>query len=271
MQRIDKATIERGERAEIAAWASVWDAAPPESRAALKLSSERAGGSVVLRAAGFPRWFMNRIIGLGVDTPADMEWLAGQIERFRAAGTPFGVCLCREAEPEGLADWLTGRGLENGSALAKMIRRTNDLPSQDLSVNIREVGVEDARLFGEVGVRGYGLPEALTAVFGALPGTEGWRTYLAFEAGEPVGTGAIFVRGDVAWLGFGAVMPDHRRKGIHGALMLHRMHAAADLGCRWLVTETDLPQGDEAAPSFHNMQRLGFELAYDRPNYLSTQ
>ena len=272
MQRIDMTTIRRCERAEIAAWASVWNAVSAETRTNLKLSTEQAGGSIVLRAAGAPMWFMNRILGVGLDAPADLEWLTRQIERFRSAGTPFAVCLCREAQPEGLGEWLAAHGLKNGSAMAKMLRGTGDLPGESRSsVNIREVGVEDAGLFGELGIRAYGLPDHLAAFFGALPGTEGWRSYIAYDAGEPVATGAVFMQGDVAWIGFGAVLPDHRGKGIHAAVMLHRMHAAADLGCRWLVTETGLPRGEEPAPSLHNMKRLGFAMAYDRPNYLDAR
>ena len=43
---------------------------------------------------------------------------------------------------------------------------------------------------------------------------------------------------------------------------------AIALGYRWFVTETgeDLPT--KPNPSFHNMLRAGFRLAYQRPNYL---
>ena len=43
---------------------------------------------------------------------------------------------------------------------------------------------------------------------------------------------------------------------------------AARLDCRWVITETgeDLP--DHPNPSYHNMLRAGFKLAYMRPNYV---
>lgn len=50
--------------------------------------------------------------------------------------------------------------------------------------------------------------------------------------------------------------------------MSKRIKDAVELGCRWLVTETgeDLPEHPN--PSFHNMLRTGFELAYQRPNFI---
>ncbi|WP_353474553.1 GNAT family N-acetyltransferase [Salipiger sp. H15] len=270
MQKTEETAIARGDRMEAAAWESVWAAASPEFRAAQGLSSERLGGAVALRAGGVPWWFMNRIVGLGLGSPADLDWLAAQIERYRAAGTPFGISVSPEARPAGLADWLLARGLRRSGEMAKMERSTKALPDPAEGVVIREVGVEEAGLFGATGARCYGLPDNLSGFFEALPGTEGWRLYMAWDAGEPVATGALFQRGDVAWLGFGAVDRSRRGKGLHGALMLHRMHAAAATGCRLLVTETGMPAEGEAAPSFHNMRRLGFELVCARPDYLET-
>jgi len=40
------------------------------------------------------------------------------------------------------------------------------------------------------------------------------------------------------------------------------------LGCKWFVTETGEETADEPNPSYHNMLRSGFELAYLRPNYV---
>ncbi len=271
MNKVETSMINRGERAEIAAWESVWDAAPEPLREKLGLSKERAGSVLVLRASSFPWWFANRILGLGIEEPADRSWVEAQLDRYAAAGAPCGVSLCREAQPAEIVDWLEARGLNKTTSLAKMVRSTDNLPNADAEATIREVGLEDAGLFAGTAARGYGLPDSMAELFAAVPGREGWRFYLSYDGGEPVGTGGIFVRGDVAWVGFGSTIPSHRGRHLHGAMMAHRMHAAADLGCRWLVTETDLPEGDEPAPSFHNMRRLGFELAYDRPNYVNGQ
>ncbi|WP_420963913.1 hypothetical protein [Brucella sp. IR073] len=271
MNMFEMSATKRGEQAEMAAWESVWDAAPAAVRQKLGLSKERVGNVLVLRAANCPVAFFNRILGLGLDEPADRSWLEEQLETYAAAGVPYGVGLCREARPAEISGWLEAGGLRKKASLAKMMRSTDQLPSEDLRTVIREVGIEEANLFAKTAAAGFGVPDSLAELFEALPGREGWRFYLSFDAGEAVGTGALFVRGDVAWIGFGSTIPSHRHRHLHGAMMAHRMHVAADLGCRWLITETDLPHDGEPAPSFHNMQRLGFELAYERANFVADQ
>ncbi len=270
MNSTDTSLIKRGERAEIDAWESVWNAATPAVAKTLGLSKERAGGVLALQASRVPWWFFNRVIGLGINEPADLSWLENRLDRYADAGMPYGVSLCDGAHPANIASRLEAKGLRKSTALAKMMRSTADLPGAGIENAIREVGVEDARLFAEVATRGYGVPASMTGLFECLPGRPGWRFYLSYDAGEPAGTGGVFVEDDVAWIGFGSTVPERRGKGLHRAMMLHRMHVAADLGCRWLVTETDRPSGGEPAPSFHNMVGLGFEQVYDRPNYTIT-
>lgn len=265
-------TVDRvllGERSEIGAWRSVWTATPGKAREALGLS-HAAGpdGALALHADRFGWWFFNRVLGLGLDGPPDLDWLAVQCERYRSAAQPFGVSI-RDAQVAGLAPWLGAQQLNHSSTLAKMIRTVDRLPVPTGDLRIRQVGVEEADLFAETAGRGYGMPASLHGMFAALPAADGWRCYLGFAAGEPVATGALHLQNGTAWIGFGSVVPEHRHRGVHGRMLLHRMHRAADLGCRWLVTETNRPEPDEVGASFRNMQQLGFEMAYTRPNFVS--
>jgi hypothetical protein len=41
----------------------------------------------------------------------------------------------------------------------------------------------------------------------------GWAHYPAFDGETPVAGGALFVQGDVGWLGIGSTLPAHRRRG----------------------------------------------------------
>jgi len=50
--------------------------------------------------------------------------------------------------------------------------------------------------------------------------------------------------------------------------MARRLHDGTALGCRWFVTETGEDLAAKPNPSYHNMLRVGFRLAYQRPNYL---
>ena len=83
--------------------------------------------------------------------------------------------------------------------------------------------------------------------------------------------GALFVKGDVGWLGIASTLPAYRPRGAQGALMARRIRDGADLGCRWLVTETGEDTPHHPNPSYHNMLRTGFSLAYRRPNYIAQE
>ena len=78
--------------------------------------------------------------------------------------------------------------------------------------------------------------------------------------------GATFVTADVAWLGFGATLESHRGRGGQSAMFARRLADARIAGCRLAITETGEDTPEEPNPSYRNMLRAGFELAYLRPN-----
>jgi len=87
---------------------------------------------------------------------------------------------------------------------------------------------------------GITLPTDLRSV-----GRANWHHYMAWDGEAPAAVAALFIRDGAGWLGDGAA-----------------------LGCRWFATETGQDWPDKPNPSFHNMQRAGFAVAYQRPNYM---
>ena len=148
-----------------------------------------------------------------------------------------------------------------------MYRKAETQVAVPTDLRVERIGAAHAAAFAEVACAVFGMPDHLRAWLEQSVGRSGWCHYLAFEGDLPIATGALFVQGDAGWLGLGATLPSHRRRGAQGAIMARRIRDAADLGCRWVVTETgeDLP--DHPNPSFHNMLRTGFALAYQRPNF----
>jgi hypothetical protein len=53
-----------------------------------------------------------------------------------------------------------------------------------------------------------------------------------------------------------------------GALMARRLEDGQNLGCHWFVTETGEDTPARPNPSFHNMLRAGFTVAYYRQNFM---
>jgi hypothetical protein len=92
-------------------------------------------------------------------------------------------------------------------------------------------------------------------------------SYVAYAGDEPAGAGALAVTGELGSLFNGATVPKFRRRGAQGAIMARRIEDGIKLGLRWLTTETGESTPEMPNPSYNNMLRTGFKLAYLRPFY----
>ena len=101
-------------------------------------------------------------------------------------------------------------------------------------------------------------PEAAEPWLSLLPSAPGWTCWLAFAGDEPAATGALYVEGDAAYLGFGATLPEHRGRGGQNALLAARIEHARAAGCRRLATETGERREGLPSNSYRNLLRFGF-------------
>lgn len=255
--------------AEAAAFRDLVAAAPRPLADALGLRVLDIDGATALLAPRVPDVFFNRVIGLGVERPATEAGLDRLVAAYRDAGVrAWWVHATPGAEPAALAEWLRARGFAPPArrTWAKMVRGTAPAPSVDTDVEIREVRPSEANAVGTQIAAAFGMPPPFAGWIAALAGRPGWRMFGAF-AGGPIGGACLHLQGERAWLGIGGVRADARGRGAHRALMAARLQAAIDAGCRWIVTETGEPVGDERNPSLANMVRCGFERACSRMNY----
>jgi len=137
-------------------------------------------------------------------------------------------------------------------------------------LRVEEAGEKEAKAFAETFVRGYGVPELMRDWLARLPGRRGWHCFVAYDGATPAATGAVFAHGGAGWLGVAATLPEHRRRGAQGALLAARIRAAAEAGCGVVVTETGALVEGKPSNSYRNILRAGFELDYERANYLSS-
>lgn len=231
----------------------------------------RFGSVVALMTRRLDVLALNRAVGVGLGTAADEAGLDALIAWYRDAGIPrFFVQLAPEARPPQLRAWLAARGLAHYNNWMKLWRDTDDTPKVVTDLRVERIGAGRAPQFATIVARGFAMPDAIRPWLVATVGRPGWRHYLAFDEEAPVAGGMLFVRGETGWLGFAATDPGHRGRGAQSALIARRIADARALGCRRLVVETGEDTPERRATSFHNLRRLGFELAYVRPNYLWT-
>jgi hypothetical protein len=256
------------EYGEAEAWAELQGSLPLPYREATGTRVRRFGSAVALVATNIDSILFNRVIGLGVYKPCTQETIDHIIALYSSHGKAFALQLAPSVGTEELESLLALRGFVRADAWAKVIRRAAgniDIPTE---FRIERIGPERASLFGATASGGFGVPLQMSPGFSSTVGHAGWQHYLAYEGDTPVATGSLFVAGEIGWLGIGSTLPSHRGRGAQGALMARRIRDAAALGCEWVVTETGEDRPDGPNPSYHNMMRCGFQLAYNRRNYI---
>lgn len=201
---------------------------------------------------------LNTVQGLGVGTPATEAALDAAIDAME--GTTFYVAVAPGAEPAELTDWIVARGLEPGWGWMRFRRGSEGPPPVTSSLDVREVRHEDeAKAFARVARVAFELDEALDSWFASLASVPGWTTWIGWDGDEPASTGALYVAGSAAYLGWGATLPEHRGKGGQSAMFAARISRAQELGCTLLVTETGELRDDLPSSSYRNILRFVFQ------------
>jgi GNAT superfamily N-acetyltransferase len=132
---------------------------------------------------------------------------------------------------------------------------------------VRRIGPDQADDFAQVVAEGYEMPEWTKPLAANVVGRPGWSCYVAYDAEEPAGAGALFVRDDVGWLGFAATRPRYRGRGAQSAILAARIEDARKQGCSTVTTETGAMEEGRPSNSYRNILRAGFREAGVRANY----
>ena len=251
------------------AHANYFLSAPPEFARSFRLEVKRFGSVIVTMIPGLDSAFFNRIIGLGVGEPATESMLDDAIAALRHAGCEHYMAQVSPlAQPAQCPEWLAARSLAPSRNWAKVYRGNEPAPAISTDLRVEEIGQGQAGAFADVVLAAFGMPPALRPLVKGTVGRPGWRHYLAFAGDRPASAAAMYMSGDVGWLGFGSTLKKYRRRGGQGALLARRIEAGRALGCKWFVTETGEDTPEDPNPSYHNMLRTGFQLAYLRRNYV---
>jgi GNAT superfamily N-acetyltransferase len=259
------------EPAEVAAWADFFASAPGEVERDAGLGVAWSGGAMATLAWRFDVLAINRVIGLGVGSPATEPNLDTLLALY-AENSParWAVQVCPGAAPVAITEWLKRRGFRFLNNWARLYAHRSVVPDAkaDPGIRIERVASRFAQRFGEICAEAFGWPELFAPWTAGLVGRPGWHHFMAFDGELPIGTGALLQRGDVGWLGMAATHSAHRRRGAQTALLLERMRVAREIGCEWLVVENAEDRPDRPVPSWRNLTRLGFTTSYLRPNWV---
>jgi hypothetical protein len=172
------------------------------------------------------------------------------------------------AQPAHLLEWIKKRNLLRGRCWSKFYRQTEPAPQVATDLRLESLDEKHKDAFADIVSAAFGMPPEFRPLINGIVGKPGWHNYLAYDVKLPVAAAAMFITGEVAWLGFDSTLESHRKRGAQGAMFARRVADGLTLGAKWFVTETGEDTPASPNPSYHNMIRTGFNLAYMRPNYI---
>lgn len=258
------------ERVEAEMMIDMTRAAPRTDRDDLEINMHRIGTAYAFLMDQIDWVFYNRLLCLGIDEPATEETADCVADLYRRTSMLFAVQISPTAEPCDLIQWLRTRGIVR-EAYAPWVKFYRDLsPPAEISTDFRVIRVEtDDQAFTWAGTAAVACHTRRMCLYWTykLVGRPGWHHYLAYDGDQPVACGALYVKDQVGWLGFGGTFPSSQRRGAQNAIIARRIHDAADLGCRLLTSETKPDTPSWPSPSYRNMLRAGFKVAYKRHNF----
>jgi hypothetical protein len=255
---------------EFEAAIDLFRAAPRDVQAAHAIRVRDIGGATCLTSRGIePAAMFRRVVRLGAGQETSEAGLDDVLAYMNEHATGYAVPVAPQSQPSTLASWLEERGFRRGYAWMKFCRPCDGASQAQSDLELRTVGGEAGGEFGRVVAQGFGLPPAVATWVGALPGRANWVCTMAYEDGTPVAAGAVYVNREHAWLGLGATLASHRRRGAQSALLTLRLSEAAVRGARVAVTETGERLPDKPSHSYRNILRAGFEEMYLRQNFMS--
>jgi hypothetical protein len=226
----------------------------------------RLGGALVTVKPKSISLQRNRVVGLGVDEPATEPMIDEALDIFRDHKVKrFSLHQGPCGPSDAMVGWLEKRGFRPHHAYSKLVRETRDAPQVRSDLRVRRIGQADSAAFAAVFGHVFAAPPSQRDWITASVGAPGFSHYLAFAGDQPVATGMVYVQGDGAWMGWGATLTPFRRRGAQGAIIAARVKRAADLGAKWIVSETLEPRRGRPSGSYRNLLEHGFQQAYLRP------
>lgn len=257
------------ENIEIKAFSDLYRAAKPNSIENCGIGLQSSGSTCVLIASKLDVLALNRVIGLGLKEPGSDNDIDDMISIFRKAGSSrFFVQIHPNARPQNIRDSLLMRGFSHHNNWVRLYRKATPLTKAETSLNIERIDSKHASEFAHIVTSCFGWPPLMRPWITEFIGRKNWHFYMAFDGEKPAATGAFFIEGEFAWISFASTLPEFRGRGAQSALAERRVRDMIDLGAKWISVETAEETADHAAPSFRNLTRLGFEVAYVRPNYI---
>lgn len=227
------------EEVESAAWTQQYAGLDPDLRGL----AVHLGGLQVFGVGAWPDSPWHHVVtGLSGADPSLDAALA--LLRRLGARTPVVQVVDGAVDP----GVLTARGFTDGLA---MVRMAAPAVVREPHPKVRVVGTEGGSTVASVCLKGFGQVDQRWWRAGLA--REGWTQVVAYDGDVAVGTGALFVNGQEAWIGSATTVPEARGRGVHAALLGTRVGLAAAQGATRVSVKAV-----RGSASYRGLVRAGF-------------
>jgi GNAT superfamily N-acetyltransferase len=250
--------------------------APDSVRARYGIEAIRLGGGVVLSVRDDPSHFWSKTLGFGFDEPLTAELIDEVCAFYRAQRNP--VATLRFAPQVLPGDWeeiCAKRDISGGGTQVKLacevdtaLARIEGAGRPESALRVEPIRKTDAQRSSELMFGVFKLPEPAVKMAVASVGRPGWQAFATWDGDQMVGTAASFIHQETAQYFAASTLPEARGRGGQTALIAARTRAAKTAGCRWMVSQTNTEAPGEYNSSLHNMLRAGFEVVYERRDWV---
>jgi len=265
MDKIEKIS----EEIEREALISLHEHCPAEAAHALGLHILVVGDTVAAAAVNDPSVVINRVLGLGTKNKFTPEILPIIKKFYYDLGIKkYFTHIYPDELPKDGIEILDELGFKKSRGWMKFVRDNSPPPQAPTKLEIRQVtSHEEAFHFGRIVADAFGMTELSAPMLAGLYDDPDWYIFLSFSGDTPAGAGAMYVRGESAWMEWGATDPNFRRRGSQAGIMSARIAKAIDLGCTMMFTETGEAVEGDPQHSYKNILKAGFKESVLRENY----
>lgn len=212
------------------------------------------------RQGPFASGNLNRVYLCGTEPGMESRSLPRLIDLFAVEGVKrFFVWLSPGPDMDTVRGWLEQSGLSRirRTGYPTLCRTAHSPVEFRTDLEVRQVSADEIAKAREQ------LGKTMWPEYARPAGKPGFFHYMAFDGARPVAIAALCVFEDIGYLMAAATAESHRKRGAQQALIAKRIERAEQTGCSMQVSETLYM----LEHSYRNLQRAGFQEAYEKEIY----
>jgi len=261
----------KAEWIETEALIALHEATPLDLKAELSLTLESINGVTCSACLEAPSILLNRALGYGLKKVADETTLEKITSFYRNSGIhEYFLQITPDSINSEVLAWLTKNGLKKNRGWMKFVRHNKAIQCPESIFEFRKITPIEATEFARVVIPAFDMPEQAQPLIANLHRHPRWHLYGAFSSGSLVGTGALFIKNQIAYYDWAATAPKFREQGCQSGLLRYLISEAINSNCHMMVSTTGEAWPDDPQHSYHNILKTGFKETYVRENWSLT-